>query len=251
MSTEDLLYELFSDMPRQGPGSNEETRRAWAALTGLPPAPAILDVGCGSGTQTLELARLSHGRITALDSHQPFLDRLDRAAAKAGLAQHIRIVNASMLAMPFEHEAFDIIWSEGAIFVIGFEAGLRQWRPLLKPGGYLVVSEMTWLRPNAPEPVVEYFRNEYPAMTDAAANLQVAIRAGYRPLTHFSLPEHGWRDNYYVPLQERVLRFKSKHVGQPEAAAFTDAMQREIDMYAAYSDWYGYVFYLLQKPLQD
>jgi SAM-dependent methyltransferase len=57
----------------------------------------------------------------------------------------ITTLEKSMDALDFDDETFDIIWSEGAIYIMGFETGVKQWRNFLKPGGYLAVSEITWL----------------------------------------------------------------------------------------------------------
>ena len=128
----EFFYELFSNIPRQGPGSNEYTRKAFTSLPNLALQPNILDVGCGSGMQTLELARISEGEIAALDNYQPFLDDLRKHAKSEGLDNKIKILNGSMLELPFAKNTFDLIWSEGAIFIIGFEKGLREWKPLIK-----------------------------------------------------------------------------------------------------------------------
>ncbi|GAM56739.1 probable transcription regulator [Vibrio ishigakensis] len=45
--------------------------------------------------------------------------------------------------LPFEEDSFDVLWSEGAVYNIGFETGIRDWRKYLKSGGTLVVSELT------------------------------------------------------------------------------------------------------------
>ena len=124
-------------MPRQGPGSNECTRKAYKLLSNLPPRPNILDVGCGSGMQTLELARISEGQITALDNYQPYLDDLKRRAEAAGLNNRIKTLNGSMFNLPFTDGSFDLIWSEGAIYIIGFKNGLIEWKPLLNRGGFI------------------------------------------------------------------------------------------------------------------
>ena len=126
------FYELFESLPRGGPGDDASTRRAWRIMAGVPPSPEILDVGCGPGMQTLELARLSKGRITALDNHRPFLDKLDRDAWDLGLSAHIKTLNRSMFEMDFPPESFDVIWSEGALYFLGFENGLKVCRPFLK-----------------------------------------------------------------------------------------------------------------------
>lgn len=141
----DVLYDIFAGMPRGGPGSNASTRRAWALLAEAPEAPRVLDVGCGPGMATLEVARLSGGMVTGLDNHQPFLDALAAKAAAAGLQDRVTAVNGSMDALPFPPASFDVIWAEGSLFVIGFARALAYLRAFLKPGGYLAASEMTWL----------------------------------------------------------------------------------------------------------
>ncbi len=65
----EYFYELFESLPRCGPGDNKSTRRAYHVLKDVPQQPCILDIGCGPGVQTLELARVSNGRIVALDNH--------------------------------------------------------------------------------------------------------------------------------------------------------------------------------------
>jgi ubiquinone/menaquinone biosynthesis C-methylase UbiE len=116
--TLEFFWEIHSNLPREGPGDDASTRTAFFMLTDLPKAPRILDVGCGPGMQTLELARITDGPITALDTHQPFLDELTKRATKAGVADRITTMRESMFAMSFSAGSFDIIWSEGAIYFI-------------------------------------------------------------------------------------------------------------------------------------
>jgi ubiquinone/menaquinone biosynthesis C-methylase UbiE len=113
--TTEIFWEIHSNLPRESPGDNASTRRAFFMLTDLPKAPRILDVGCGPGMQTLELARITDGPITALDMHQPFLDELTKRAKKAGVPDRITTMRESMFAMPFSVGSFDVIWSEDAI----------------------------------------------------------------------------------------------------------------------------------------
>jgi ubiquinone/menaquinone biosynthesis C-methylase UbiE len=242
----EFFYELFSEIPRQGPGSNEYTRKAYMSLPHLVPQPDILDVGCGSGMQTLELARISEGQITALDNYRPFLDELRKRAKSEGFNGGINIVNGSMFELPFTKNSFDLIWSEGAIFIIGFEKGLREWKLFLKQGGYLVVSELSWIRSDAPDELRTYWEGEYPAIRNIPENREIVRRAGYDEVGHFILPESGWWDNFYTPLQKRVNQLRHKYAQNPEAMAVLDSGQLEIDMYRKYSSYYGYVFYLGQ-----
>jgi len=245
---DEIFYQIFSELPRQGPGCAESTKRAYECLTNLPIAPKILDVGCGSGAQTIELAKLSGGHITALDNYAPFLDTLNKNAQSAKMSDKIETVVGSMDAMSFDSESFDIIWEEGSIFIIGFEKGLRDWKKFLKPSGYLCVSELTWLKQNPPKEISDFLVGEYPALTDVAGNLEMAKKTGYNEIGHFAIPKTAWTEKYYKPLQEQILLFRARSEDKPKSIELLDHLQLEIDMYKKYSDWYGYVFYIFQKP---
>ncbi len=78
----EYIYELSEALPRSGPGDNEYTRRAFNMIPHFQTPPFILDIGCGQGMQTIELAKISNGKIIALDNHQPFLDLLVEQAKK-------------------------------------------------------------------------------------------------------------------------------------------------------------------------
>ena len=200
----DIFWELHSDLPREGPGDLASTARAYAFASNLPAQPKILDIGCGPGMQTLDLAKLSGGEIIAIDFHLPFLDELVRRATKVGLEKHIQARKMSMFEMDFASEQFDLIWSEGAIYIMGFEQGFKVCRPFLKPGGYMAVTEASWFQPDPPQDVVDFWNAAYPAMGTIEVNIQRCERQGYRLVEHFHLPDSSWWDNYYNPLAERV-----------------------------------------------
>ena len=244
----DLIFRLYEGTPRQGPGNAASTRRAFAMLPRLPERPRILDVGCGSGAQTRELAELTHGLVLAVDIHLPFLHDL-RASVMRGGARlgRIRPVAASMMFLPFKDGAFDLIWSEGAMYIMGFGEGLRSWRRLLRPRGCLVVSEATWLRDDPPAELGEFWAAGYPSMTTIAANLSTARAEGYEILGHFVLPESAWLDDYYAPLERRLAEFRAGNAGNAEAEALAAETEREISFYRRFSAWYGYVFYVLTR----
>lgn len=243
----DIFFELHQDLPREGPGDNASTRRALSLAADLPPAPVILDVGCGPGMQTLELARSTQGTITAVDTHQPFLDRLARQAQAHGLAERIQARNLSMFALDFPDEHFDLIWSEGAVYILGFERGLREWHRLLKLQGYLAVTEISWLRSDPPAEVMGYWRDNYPGMQTIGSNREIMRRAGYREVGFFTLPDSSWWDNYYIPQQPRIAMLRQKYADDADAIRLLDETELEIEMFRKYSAWYGYVFYIMQK----
>jgi ubiquinone/menaquinone biosynthesis C-methylase UbiE len=242
----DLFFELHQDIPREGPGEAACTRQAFALMRGLPSQPRILDIGCGPGMQTLELARISAGSLLAIDTHQPFLEGLARRASREGLAERISVQNKSMFALDFEAGSFDVLWSEGAIYIIGFEKGLREWQPLLKKGGYLAVTELSWLKADPPEEVKTFWQENYPRIQPMEENLALLQKAGYRAVGHFVLPDSAWWQDYYTPLEKRIALLTEQYCDNDEALAFLDNSQREIDLYRCYSEWYGYVFYVMQ-----
>jgi len=243
---DDIFFELHEGLPRQNPGRDRYTRQAYQMLPEMD-RPHILDIGCGSGSPTLELAKLSQGEVVGIDIHQPFLDELTRKAEKAGFASRVRAINCSMFDMDFPDESFDIIWAEGSIYIVGFEEGLKHWRRLLKKEGFLVIHEMVWLRPDPPQEVGDYWREFYPGIKTVAGNLEQVSRSGYHLIGCFALPEDAWWREYYGPLEKRIKKLRTKYVRNREALAVIDAEQREIDMYKKYYRWYGSAFFAMQK----
>jgi ubiquinone/menaquinone biosynthesis C-methylase UbiE len=194
------------------------------------------------------LARATRGIVTAVDVHQPFLDDLMQRAGAAELADCIRPLAASMNALLFEAESFDLIWSEGAIYIMGFERGLRAWQPLVRHGGYVVVSELSWLVDDPPAPARAFWEDAYPAMRSTAENITTVECCGYDLVADFVLPKSAWLRDYYEPLARRMPVFERDHANNPVVLEFLANQRREIDLFHAHGNTYGYVFYLLRRP---
>lgn len=241
------FFEIHQDLPREAPGSNESTTRAFQMLKHLPEQPSILDIGCGPGMQTLQLAKLTEGKIIALDRNEAFLHDLERRKKAAGIGDRIETMLGDMFALPFSAEKFDLIWSEGAIYIIGFERGLREWKSLLKPNGYLVVSELTWLLNDPPEEIRQFWASNYPAMKTVQETKQLAAEACYSWIGDFTLPKSDWWTDYYTPLEKRVAKWRKKQPLSDAMVECLDQAQEEVEMYRAYSDYYGYTFIILQR----
>jgi len=198
-----LLIDLHKRANRQGPGGDAETKIALDLSMVNRSAPLrICDIGCGTGASTLLLARQLNAKITAVDFLNEFLEVLQTRANEAGLSEKISTLSCSMQNLPFEDGEFDIIWSEGAIYNIGFEKGINSWKRHLKFGGLLVVSEITWITDSRPPELQKHWDNEYPEVDVASSKISALERFGYSPIAYFILPEHCWMDNYYKPMQE-------------------------------------------------
>jgi len=244
--TRDIFFEIHEDLPEEGPGRDKYTRQAFEMLPKLD-KPRILDVGCGPGGPTLELARLSQGQVIGLDIHQPSLDRLMRKIEEAALSDRVQVMNCSMFEMDFPDKSFDIIWAEGSIFIIGFERGLKAWRRLIKPNGFLVVHEMTWLRPDPPREIHDYWKEIYPEITTVPENLKQIRACGYHLIGYFALLDDAWWTEYYRPLEKRIQKLRKKYAEDPAALAALDKEQREIDLFRKYNKWYGSAFFVTQN----
>src|SRR5215472_11554387 len=182
MSSADPIALLFAGLEKLGPGDNADTAHV---LQLLPQQQfrLVVDAGCGTGRQTLVLAKELGVPVHALDSHQPFLADLQRRAKAAKLGALVKPHCMDMKDVPQVLQSIDLLWSEGAAYNIGFPNALETWRPAIAPQGFLVVSEMSWLKQNPPEPVKAFFHSGYPDMRSVQENIAVAQKAGYQLLS--------------------------------------------------------------------
>lgn len=252
-----FFYEMFhSSLDRLGPGNEACTLRAIDAVRSASRGPLeaagddrprILDLGCGTGPQTLVLAKHLGGSILAVDHHEPNLDALRRRAEQAGVSDRIRTCCEDMRKLVFDDGSFDVIWSEGALFCMDFREGLTRCRGWLRDGGCLAVSELCWLQAGAPEECRSFIEGAYPVMTDVEGNLRMMRSSGYSVLDHFIVPVAAWTDAFYTPLEKRIGMLRERHAGNPELLDMIASVQLEIDQYRKFSAYYGYVFCVLQR----
>ena len=243
-----LLVSLHAGGDRQGPGGDAETRRA-IDLAGLnwDPALKIADIGCGTGASALVLAKVLGAQITAIDFLPDFLARLQERAGVLGLSGLIETHAQSMESLCLTDASLDAIWSEGAIYNIGFERGVKEWRRFLKPGGILAVSELTWLTDARPDELETHWVSQYPEVGKASEKMAVLEKNGYTPLGYFVLPEQCWLDAYYRPLQQRFASFLETHGSSQEARKIVTAEEHEIILYEQYRTFVSYGFYIAKK----
>jgi SAM-dependent methyltransferase len=240
------FFEIFDRLPRQGVGNPESTLKALALVRPLVSASHVLDLGCGTGAQTRVLAQHSPARIVAIDNHPPFVVEANEQAALLGLSDRVDARVGDLRQLEFPARSFDLIWCEGAIYVIGFAEGLLAWRPLLVPGGHLAISEVCWSKPDPPAECAAFWAAEYPAIRDPETLLSIIDQCGYDTVDHFALPDAAWWDEYYAPLERSVISFRERHVSEPDAQTLADSVQREIDMWRTYRAFYHYRFFVMR-----
>ncbi|MCF8358062.1 MAG: class I SAM-dependent methyltransferase [Prolixibacteraceae bacterium] len=242
-----IICEYFSNVKRQGPGSPEITRKALSFIDNLTDESQIADIGCGTGGQTMVLAQHAPGRITGIDLFPRFIDLFNSNAKSFNLQGRVRGMVGNMENLPFQPGELDLIWSEGAIYNIGFERGLREWRKLLKPGGYIAVSEATWFTEERPAEIDEFWMREYPGIDTVPNRVSQMQKAGYIPVASFMLPENCWTKHFFEPQVMVQENFLKKHAGDKMAEDLVANMKHEAELYSKYKEYYGYVFFIGKK----
>ncbi|MDP4271356.1 MAG: class I SAM-dependent methyltransferase [Bacteroidota bacterium] len=242
-----LICEYFAGMERQGPGSPEVTIDAIGFIDNLTDESRIADLGCGTGGQTMILAQHAPGVITGIDLFPAFIDLFNANAAKHNLQNRVKGIVGSMDALSFQDEELDLIWSEGAIYNIGFERGLNEWRRFLKKGGYVAVTEASWFTEERPEEIDRFWVEAYPEIDTIPNKVAQLQKAGYIPVATFILPENCWTEHFYAPQVAAQEAFLNKYPGNKTAEELVAYQRQEAKLYDKYKAFYGYVFYIGKK----
>jgi ubiquinone/menaquinone biosynthesis C-methylase UbiE len=241
---EDVLAEARRGLPT--PDRLEYTRRAFRLIPDIN-QPIILDIGCGSGVPTIELAGLCNGKVIGLDIDAGALEELQKRAVELGISDRVRTVRSSMLEMDFPDEQFDIVWSEGATWPIGFSKALGDWRRLLKPRGYMVIHDACWLEPDPPAEIRDFCDVNFPGISTHQENLNSIPQQGYELVGQFKLPPKAWLETYFQPLMNRLPALRRRYAGDSDALAALKREEIQTDLYVRHLRWYGSAFYIMRK----
>ena len=235
------FMEVFSTLDRWGPATEAATLKAVAVVPFAP--EKILEIGCGPGMATMTLAEATMAQILACDTAEGALDRLRERVAARGMGDRVEVRNVDMAQLPLPDQPWDVICAEGSAYIIGVERALRDWRPLLRPGGVLVFSEIVWRTDTPSEDLRAYWASEYPAMTRVPVRLEQAKRAGYRLLGHFDMGREAM-DAYYRPLEARVAEMETRL----DCSRVLDDLRAELAAYHACDGIVSFEMFVLQKP---
>ena len=241
-----VIREYFSSVERQGPGSPQVTLQALGFVDNLTENSLIADIGCGTGGQTIILGQNALGKITGIDVSSEYIKKLNRNAEQLNLQNKVKGIVGSMDNLPFQEEEFDLFWSEGAIYNIGFEQGLKEWRKFIKRGGYIAITENTWFTEERPAEIQEFWQKAYPEIDTIPNKVAQMQKAGYLPIATFVVPETCWTD-YYSFMQKTQKSFLKKYNGNKTAEEFIGYQRYEAELYYKYKAFYGYVFYIGKK----
>jgi len=241
-----IIYEYFSNVERQGPGSPEITLKALSFIDGLTEKSKVADIGCGTGGQTMVLAQNIPCEIIGVELWSDFINQFNQNAQNKNLHDRMKGIVGNMENLPFQEEDLDLIWSEGAIYNIGFKRGLNEWRKFLKQGGYIAVTENTWFTEERPAEIQEFWQKAYSEIDTISNKVAQMQKAGYLPIATFVVPETCWT-NYYSVMQETQKSFLKKYNGNKTAEEFVGYQRYEAELYYKYKAYYGYVFYIGKK----
>jgi ubiquinone/menaquinone biosynthesis C-methylase UbiE len=152
--------------------------------------PHILDIGCGTGMPTLELARLSNGEITGIDIDQEALEKLNLKIKQEGLSDRVKLYNRSIYNIKFEDEMFDILWEEGVIHLLDLKRALTECNRVLKLNGFMVTGE---------------------ASNWADKKLKHFPKFGFKLIKKIPWERECWWTQYYSPLEEKINILRKKY----------------------------------------
>jgi len=245
----DLIIETHAGLERQGPGSPEITIKALSFIDNLDKNSHVVDLACGTGGQTMVLAQNISGNIIGVDISPDLIKVFNENSKKLNFGERVKGIVGSMENLSFQKEEFDLIWSEGAIDIIGLENGLNYWNGFLKKNGYVAVSCPSWLTDEHPSEIDKFWTDAGSSLDTIASNITKMQKAGYSFVASFALPEKCWIENYFIPREAAGTALLEKYTGNKTVEAYIEDEKHEADLYSKYKQYYGYVFYIGKKCL--
>lgn len=243
MTVDEAFWKIHENLPRQGPGSDETTNRLLSKANPANTIRRAIDMGCGPGRSAIMMAEKGIV-VTAIDTHQPFLDELSKHAKDKRLDNLIQTNNVSMDKVSYPEGSFDLVWSEGTAYIIGFQQALVSWKKLLAPEGKVVITDCFWLTDNRSTEAVDFWKAD-PLMMTIEQAIKVAEEAGYSLEYQYTQPDSDWFDEYYTPMEHKIKTLSiNPDQGMQEALSMTEL---EIHVRKKYGDEYGHIGMVLTR----
>jgi len=237
------FYMAYKDLDRLSPGSTDTTLKVIDKIDIDDNGELnILDVGCGVGTSTILLANyFKNAEVEAIDLFKHYLDVLDEKISKNDLESRVFSYKMDMNDLDFANEDFDIVFAEASAEIIGFKRALKEWKRLLKPNGYIIISDVSWIQKPSSKSV-KFWKNIYDDVDSIENKIRQIKNEGYEFSDYVIVPKEDW-NSYYNKLEKNL----NKLSGDKSAKDFIGQIKREINHYRQNSDDYSYVFYIMRK----
>ena len=247
LSMLDLIIKTHVGLERQGPGSPEMTIKALSFVDNPNAISRVLDLGCGTGGQTMVLAQHIAGKITGMDAIPEFITIFNDNSKNLGFGERVHGIVGSMDNLSFEKEEFDLMWSEGAIDNIGFEKGLHHWHGFLKKNGYVAVTCASWFTDEQPAEIKKFWNDAGCELGTIGYNIAIMQKIGFIPVAIFTLPEKCWTDNYFISREAADNALLKKYPGNKTVEDYIESNKYEAELYSKFKQHYGYAFYIGKK----
>lgn len=238
------LYFLiaYKDLDRLSPGSVDTTLKVIDKIDiNINDSLNILDIACGVGTSTILLADyFKNAEVEAIDLFKHYIEITDEKISKNNLEDRVFAYQMDMKDPDFANEEFDIVFCESSIEIMGFKRGLKEWKRLLKPGGYLIVSDVSWIsKPSSKS--IKFWKNIYEEVDAIENKISQIEDEGYSFIDYVIVPKNDWKD-YHEKLEKNLNTLTS----DKSAKDFVSQLKKEINHYRQNSDDYSYVFYIMK-----
>jgi cyclopropane fatty-acyl-phospholipid synthase-like methyltransferase len=200
------------------------TRAAFASLPKME-RPRVLELGCGSGAVTIELAGLTDGEIIAIDIDESLLNRLNEKLARTNITGRVTARRMDLLQNDFPEGYFDIVWEEGVVHVIGFRESFEACHRILRIGGYFVLGQ---------------------AIKAMDKHQELITRCGFKLVRRLDWTEGCWWTEYYQPLETLIEEARAGKNGL-HFLKDIDVIEAEIRMVKAHPRESDCAHYVLRK----